>query len=57
MQRECPMCGESMQLRTREEITRLLGSPQEVRTIVREWVCKECDFFEEAEEAEPSTPD
>jgi C4-type Zn-finger protein len=56
MERECPMCGEFMRLVSREVITRLPGSPQVVRTIVREWICKECDFFEEAEDETSPAP-
>lgn len=55
--RECPMCGEFMRLVTRETITRLPGSTQEVKGTVREWVCPECDYFEEddgSSEAPPS---
>ena len=36
MQKECPLCGEHMILQTRELVSRVPGSPQEVRTIVRE---------------------
>ena len=43
------MCGEFMRLVTRENVTRLPGSPQEVKTETREWICPECDYFEEAE--------
>ncbi len=50
MQKECPLCGERMRLETRETVSRVPGSPQEVRTVVREWVCRECDYFEEADE-------
>jgi C4-type Zn-finger protein len=49
MQKECPLCGDRMQLQTRETVSRVPGSPQEVRTVVSEWVCRECDYFEEAE--------
>lgn len=49
MHKECPLCGERMQLEVRETITRVPGSSQEVRTVIREWVCRECDYFEEAE--------
>ena len=49
MQKECPLCAESMQLVTRETLSRVPGSSQEIRTVVREWVCRECDYFEEAE--------
>jgi C4-type Zn-finger protein len=49
MQKECPLCGERMLLQTRETVSRVPGSPQEVRSVVSEWVCRECDYFEEAE--------
>ena len=47
MVRECPMCGEFMKLVTRETVSRVPGTAQEVKTPVREWVCPECDYFEE----------
>ena len=43
------MCGEFMRLQAREVVSRVPGTSQEVRTSVREWVCPECDYFEEAE--------
>ena len=49
MQKECPLCGERMMLETRETIARVPGTAQEVRTVLREWVCRECDYFEDAE--------
>jgi hypothetical protein len=51
MNKECPMCGERMRLETRESVTRLPGSSQEIRSVAKEWVCGECDYFEDAEEA------
>jgi C4-type Zn-finger protein len=48
--RECPMCGERMRIVTREHVDHIPGSPQEVKTVVREWVCSECDYFEELED-------
>jgi len=50
MQKECPLCGDRMRLDTREVVSRVPGSPQEVRTVVREWVCRECDYYEEVDE-------
>jgi hypothetical protein len=50
MRKECPLCGEFMRLEIREAISHIPGTPQEVRTQLREWVCPECDYFEEAEE-------
>jgi len=38
-----------MKLVTRETVARLPGTQQEVKAEVREWVCPECDFFEDAE--------
>ena len=49
MAKECPMCGEFMKLVTRETVSRLPGTQQEVKAEVREWICPECDFFEDAE--------
>lgn len=50
--KECPMCAETMRLRERQTIDRLPGTTQTRTSIFREWVCPECDYFEEAEEAE-----
>ncbi len=47
MQKECPLCGDRMTLQTREIVTRVPGTSQEIRTVVQEWVCRECDYFEE----------
>lgn len=52
MQKECPLCGERMRLETRETTSRVPGSNQEVRSVVREWVCRECDYFEDADAAD-----
>ena len=47
----CPMCGEQMQLRARQVIVRVPGTSQTKTTSFQEWVCSECDYFEETEEA------
>ncbi|MEW6321288.1 MAG: hypothetical protein AB1635_09375 [Acidobacteriota bacterium] len=39
-----------MRLVTRETVSRVPGSSQEVRRTSHEWVCPECDYFEDAEE-------
>jgi hypothetical protein len=54
MQKECPLCCERMYLETRETISQVPGTLQEVRTVSREWVCRDCDYFEEAEEFDRS---
>jgi hypothetical protein len=48
--KECPMCGEFMRLRDRETVDRVPGTTQTRTSKFREWVCPECDYFEEAEE-------
>ncbi len=50
--KECSLCGEFMRLRDREIVDRVPGSMQTKTTKYREWVCPECDYFEEAEELE-----
>jgi hypothetical protein len=44
------MCGEAMQLRERTIVERIPGTGQTKPRAFREWVCPECDYFEEAEE-------
>ncbi len=50
MFRECPLCSERMRLVSRETVTRVPGTSQEIRNVTREWVCGECDYFEENED-------
>ena len=49
-QKECPVCGERMRLQTREQIDRVPGTREVKTRPIREWVCPECDHFEEAED-------
>jgi len=49
--KHCPICGERMRLQSREQIDRVPGTQETRRTRVNEWVCPECDHFEEAEES------
>jgi len=39
-----------MRLKVREEVVRIPGNPQLSSKRTGEWVCPECDYFEEAEE-------
>lgn len=43
------MCGELMRLSERDVQERVPGSGQQAPRRVREWMCPECDYFEEAE--------
>jgi hypothetical protein len=45
--KECPLCGETMQLSVREVPDRVPGLPKMASRQVREWICPECDYFEE----------
>jgi len=46
------MCGETMRLSVREIRDAIPGSGQPSVRILREWICPECDHFEEAEPGE-----
>ena len=48
--RECPMCGENMHLKETRVVVQVPGNPKPSTPTVREWVCPECDYSEEAEE-------
>jgi C4-type Zn-finger protein len=47
--KECPLCGESMRLQICERLEHVPGTGQTTTRTVREWVCPECDYWEEAE--------
>jgi C4-type Zn-finger protein len=48
--KDCPMCGEAMRLHEHMMTDRLPGTPQVKTVRYREWVCPECDYFEEVED-------
>ena len=48
--KECPMCGEMMRLRDLQVTDRVPGTAETRTSQRREWVCPECDYFEEVEE-------
>jgi hypothetical protein len=43
------MCGAFMKLQTRETVSYVPGTGQPVKQESREWVCPECDYYEEDE--------
>jgi predicted RNA-binding Zn-ribbon protein involved in translation (DUF1610 family) len=49
--RECPMCGEKMRRVEREIVDLIPGTSEMKRRMAIEWVCPECDYFEEEEES------
>jgi len=50
---ECGLCGETMHLVERQTVERIPGTAQETTRTTWEWVCSECDNFEEAEKPTP----
>lgn len=44
------MCNEQMRLVVRERSDAIPGMRQAVKRESREWVCPECDYFEDADE-------
>ena len=50
--KECPLCGETMRVKFRDLTDRVPGTGQTATRQVREWVCPECDYWEEVESGE-----
>jgi hypothetical protein len=44
------MCGTSMHIKVTEQITHVPGNPRPTKRTTAEWICPECDYFEEVEE-------
>jgi YgiT-type zinc finger domain-containing protein len=47
---ECPLCGAMMELKVTETVVHVPGESRTSTRRLREWVCPDCDHFEEAEE-------
>jgi hypothetical protein len=45
--RECPLCGTIMRVKETQTVAQIPGNPKPTRTTAREWICPECDYFEE----------
>lgn len=50
--KDCPLCGERMRLSVREIRDAIPGRNEAPVRVAREWICPECDYFEEAEAGE-----
>ena len=50
--KDCPLCGEAMRISEREVTDRVPGTPHTNTVHVREWVCPECDYFEDVEDGD-----
>jgi len=47
--RECPLCAGTMRIKTRETVVLVPGNPRGTTRKFTEWVCPDCDYFEEAD--------
>jgi YgiT-type zinc finger domain-containing protein len=48
--KDCPLCGGTMKVKEHTTVTRVPGNPNATTRTTMEWVCPDCDYFEEAEE-------
>jgi rubredoxin len=48
--RECPLCGGTMHLKRTQSPLHVPGNPKPTMQITTEWMCPDCDYFEDAEE-------
>jgi rubredoxin len=48
--KECPLCGGTMKYRVTQSTVVVPGNPSASKPTTREWVCPDCDYYEEAEE-------
>jgi hypothetical protein len=48
--RECPLCAGTMKLKTSETVVLVPGNPKGVTKTSREWLCPDCDYFEDYDE-------
>jgi len=47
---ECPLCGGTMQLKRTQTVVQVPGNPHPTSRAGAEWICPDCDYFEDAEE-------
>ena len=52
---QCPLCGEMMRKVARTIVDRVPGSAKERTSTYHEWVCPECDYFEEIEDEDAAS--
>jgi YgiT-type zinc finger domain-containing protein len=48
--RECPMCGGTMRIKETQSVIQVPGHTQASTRTTAEWVCPDCDYFEEVDE-------
>ena len=47
--KECPLCNGTMRLRETQTVTHVPGNPKPTTQTTREWICPDCDYFEDAD--------
>jgi hypothetical protein len=50
--RECALCGGTMRIKVFETVITVPGNPRATSKASREWICPDCDYFEEVDENE-----
>jgi hypothetical protein len=45
--KECPLSGATLRRKEHHTIIRLPGNPNATSRVSREWVCPDCDYYEE----------
>jgi len=50
--RECPLCGGTMRIKVIESVIHVPGNPTGTAKMSREWLCPDCDYFEDFDEGE-----
>lgn len=48
----CPVCGEPMRVVRRAVVDHVPGMKQSIERVEREWICSNCDHYEDVEEGE-----
>ena len=48
--KDCPLCGGTMRVHERQTVVHVPGNPNATTRLSREWVCSDCDYFEEVDE-------
>jgi hypothetical protein len=51
--KECPLCGGTMRLKRTDTVVQIPGNPRPSTRRLTEWICPDCDYYEEAEEEKP----
>jgi hypothetical protein len=49
-EKECPLCGGTMRLKETQIAVQVLGNPRPTMRRQIEWICPDCDYYEEAED-------